>query len=227
MKNKKKDMELMQYLNYINIYFFNLSKFQKFEVYVIITILIFSLYSFNKKEIIIYEKVLEHANNMSNLEVLSSIENWSKKNKILIEKVDLSSSILVFTLSSRLNNVINFLYYVENITTFTEITNLILFYNKKSKKFQLELSVSFNNIKNNNINLKKLEVINVFKALKNRKELRLSAIYGKYIILNHKVLTLNDKYKSYKIIDIKKDRVLLYKDNKEKVLRIEKDVRNK
>lgn len=202
----------MQYLIYINNYFINLSKFQKIEVYLIITLLIFSLYMLNKKEArVVYSSNID-IKKITYLEILYNIEKWSKNNKIKINTIDLSSSVLIFNINSKLDNIINFLFYIQSLTTSNEISNLRLFYNKEIKKFELELSISFNNIKEKS-NLVDLKTINVFKSYKKRKYLSLNAIYGKYLIINHKIYTLNDKYKDYKIIEIKKDRIILFKSN--------------
>lgn len=205
--------------NYIN----SLKKYQKFELYFIITILIFTLfYSFNpiKKKLLISENNIINVDIINTIFILSKIEKWSKKHKIKINKIDSTSSLLKFEISSSFFKVINFIHFSQSITKKDEIEYVDIIYNKTNKKYDLKLHINFDFIKNSENTFQFVSIKNVFKSYENKKVFSLSAIYGDFVIINNKVYTLNDKIRLFSINKITKNEVYLIYKNEIKILKV-------
>ena len=205
--------------NYIN----SLKKYQKLELYFIITILIFSLFYFFAP---LNKKIVTNENNTLNVDIINTIfiitkiEKWAKKHKIKINKIDFTSSLIKFEISSSLFKVINFIHYSQSLTKKDEIEYVDIIYNKKIKKYNLKLYINFDYIKNNEKTFSFIKIKNVFKTYKMKKEFSLNAIYGNFVIINNKVYKLNDKLRLFTLSKITNNEVYLTYKEDIKILKV-------
>lgn len=124
------------------------------------------------------------------IEIYSNIEIFCKTRNIDIINISRKKKNLKLLVKSNLHNTIELINYLENINTFSEIKKFDLTKETK-KRYIYEIEVSFNKYYK-----KSLKPIFI-KATDKEPKFILNAIIGQYVLINNKILTINEKIDGY------------------------------
>ncbi|GGD47817.1 hypothetical protein GCM10012288_22550 [Malaciobacter pacificus] len=187
------------------------TKIQLFILPLLLIYLFFNLYenyfknekSFPNKNINYESK--EKSFKGSFIEIYSKIETFSKSKKIKVLNISESKKVVKLLIESNLSNSVKLLDYIENINSFSKIIKINLI--KKEKQIYIyEIEVSFG--KYYTKNLKSVD----FKLTDKNPKFKLNAIIGDYVLINNKIITLNEKVDGYILNKVSNNYAILAKD---------------
>ncbi len=205
-----------------------------FNIFVLIFFLtIFSIYISNKY---FYKKDSQISNNIfilkekinkikigltgkkNYLRIAFNIENYIKKEKLLILETKISKYKIIYSLSSDLKSLLKFIKYCETNYSNLLIKNFTIKDLNNSKEKNLEITLVLkknlsNKIFDDKLFAKNLLELQEYEArLSIKKEDKLYAIIGNNVLLNTKWLKINEFYKDYKLIKIQRNYIELKKN---------------
>ncbi len=226
-------------------YIQNLSRFQLFQLYTIITIVFYFGYIllFLDKQ----NSVMDSNPNISNIknniktirsqinppniiDVLKDIEIEAKKYKELkLLDFNIQKNSIGIKGYSTLNSLLNYINYCENYSPSSRIDSLFI---KPSKKDMFDFSINIKFVKKyrqtqtlKEQNLIKTQIAKLAKS-KDKADIKLQAIVNDQIVINNRFYLIGDSVNGYKIDKVSKNMVYLKKDNSTKILYLQKDINN-
>jgi len=192
----------------------------KIELYILPILMIFLLY------ILMYEQSIENFEEKQNidlinfenkkydkstLELLNSIEKIAKNSNIFIQKSENIKDDIFLQAKSKKDDLVKFLYKIENLNSFTNIHSLSL---KKAELdsylFDLRVDISKFYIKKA-VDLEKIKENQISKN-NNQADFKIDAIIGKYAFINGNWVGINDFIDGYKLELISRNFVILTKE---------------
>lgn len=212
----------MRILKHLENSFINSSFKVKVELYLLVFIL-FSLIIYNIPLLFnnntltkpISYKIEEF--NESLLDMNKNIEEYTSTKRIKINSMNNERKEILINCTLSLNKIKNFVSFLENINTYSNIKNLSIDKNKQSKKYNLEITVSFEKYF-----FKTLISKEAVKKSRSKK-FKLKAIIDKTVLINNKWLEIGEYINDYELIDISKNSVTLSFNDKKIKLKVYKN----
>ncbi len=206
--------------SYLNNKFNNSEKKVKIEIYLLTFIICFSFIlfikdytpskNFIKTSILPIEK---KTFNQSFFDLIKDIELYTKKENIQIIKIESSQKTLKITGNTSLYKLKKLVKKIEGLN---EFSNIIIFYfykSEKLKKYSFQFDISFDKFY---IKQKSLEAVIKKKVKTQIIRFKLKAIISKNVLINNTWMKKNDFIKGYKLINIRKNSVLLENKSEDK-----------
>lgn len=195
------------------------SKFKtKVELYILPLLIIYMIFYFTnssskiQKTIPIKIDFSSKKYNDSFLELFSKIELIAKRNKVKIISLNNKNKIVYITGKSSLRNLEKFINRLETLNNFTNLNLLKTNQIGKSKTYDFTL----------NLSLEKYFIkkkISMKEEQRQIKTFKLSAIISDHVFIDEKWLKKEELIEDYKLIEIKKNYVIL--KNKNETIKIE------
>lgn len=213
----------MRILKHLENSFINSSFKVKVELYLLVFIL-FSLIIYNIP--LLFNNDKTHTKSISYeieefdkslLDMNKNIEEYTSVKRIKINSMNNERKEILINCTLSLNKAKEFVSFLENINTYSNIKNLSIDKNKQSKKYNLEITVSFEKYF-----FKTLISKEVVKKSKSKK-FKLKAIIDKTVLINNKWLELGEYINDYELIDISKNSVTLSFNDKKIKLKVYKN----
>lgn len=186
-------------------------KFQLFLLPILIIILFFNTYNFDKKEVLFksinYDKLKMKS---KILEIVQEIDIFCKQQNIKINKIKSKRNSIYLNTNISLMKIGTFVHFIENINNFSNILNFKL--TAINDKFvNLDLHIDFSKYF-----LKKLDKKLFLQKIQTEKinSLKLKAVLNNYAFINNSWYKKNDVIYGLKLVSIKKDTVILKRNNK-------------
>lgn len=220
-------MSWSQMLAYLNNKFINSSLKVKIELYILPLLFLYIVYYF-LIDLNNNEKIPEIKNNInysdytnkkfdgSSLELLSSIENFSREKHIIIKSINEDKNLIQIKADGKIENISELIKKIENINSFTKIDLITIKNQLNQDSYYFEMKIDLNKfyikklIKEENINTSN----NVLAMSVNK--YKINAIVADYVLINSIWLRKNEMIDDFKLIEIKKNFVLL-KNNSEEI----------
>ncbi|QKJ23963.1 hypothetical protein ALEK_2738 [Poseidonibacter lekithochrous] len=219
----KRFMFVMRILKHLENSFINSSFKVKVELYLLVFIL-FSLIIYNIPLLFNNDKTLTKSISYkieefdkSLLDMNKNIEEYTSVKRIKINSMNNERKEILINCTLSLNKIKDFVSFLENINTYSNIKNLSIDKNKQSKKYNLEITVSFEKYFFKTPNSK--ETVKKSKS----KKFKLKAIIDKTVLINNKWLELGEYISDYELIVISKNSVTLSFDDKKIKLKVYKN----
>lgn len=213
----------MRILKHLENSFINSSFKVKVELYLLVFIL-FSLIIYNIPLLFNNDKTLTKSISYeieefdkSLLDMNKNIEEYTSVKRIKINSMNNERKEILINCTLSLNKAKEFVSFLENINTYSNIKNLSIDKNKQSKKYNLEITVSFEKYFFKTPNSK--ETVKKSKS----KKFKLKAIIDKTVLINNKWLELGEYINDYELIDISKNSVTLSFNDKKIKLKVYKN----
>ncbi|WP_164072440.1 hypothetical protein [Poseidonibacter lekithochrous] len=213
----------MRILKHLENSFINSSFKVKVELYLLVFIL-FSLIIYNIPLLFNNDKTLTKSISYkieefdkSLLDMNKNIEEYTSVKRIKINSMNNERKEILINCTLSLNKIKDFVSFLENINTYSNIKNLSIDKNKQSKKYNLEITVSFEKYFFKTPNSK--ETVKKSKS----KKFKLKAIIDKTVLINNKWLELGEYISDYELIVISKNSVTLSFDDKKIKLKVYKN----
>ncbi|WP_164091454.1 hypothetical protein [Poseidonibacter lekithochrous] len=213
----------MRILKHLENSFINSSFKVKVELYLLVFIL-FSLIIYNIPLLFNNDKTLTKSISYeieefdkSLLDINKNIEEYTSVKRIKINSMNNERKEILINCTLSLNKAKEFVSFLENINTYSNIKNLSIDKNKQSKKYNLEITVSFEKYFFKTPNSK--ETVKKSKS----KKFKLKAIIDKTVLINNKWLELGEYINDYELIDISKNSVTLSFNDKKIKLKVYKN----
>lgn len=220
-------MSWSQMLAYLDNKFINSSLKVKIELYILPLLFLYIVYYF-LIDLNNNEKIPEIKNNInysdytnkkfdgSSLELLSSIENFSREKHIIIKSINEDKNLIQIKADGKIENISELIKKIENINSFTKIDLITIKNQLNQDSYYFEMKIDLNKfyikklIKEENINTSN----NVLAMSVNK--YKINAIVADYVLINSIWLRKNEMIDDFKLIEIKKNFVLL-KNNSEEI----------
>lgn len=220
-------MSWSQMLAYLNNKFINSSLKVKIELYILPLLFLYIVYYF-LIDLNNNEKIPEIKNNInysdytnkkfdgSSLELLSSIESFSREKHIIIKSINEDKNLIQIKADGKIENISELIKKIENINSFTKIDLITIKNQLNQDSYYFEMKIDLNKfyikklIKEENINTSN----NVLSMSVNK--YKINAIVADYVLINSIWLRKNEMIDDFKLIEIKKNFVLL-KNNSEEI----------
>lgn len=213
----------MRILKHLENSFINSSFKVKVELYLLVFIL-FSLIIYNIPLLFNNDKTLTKSISYeieefdkSLLDMNKNIEEYTSAKRIKTNSMNNERKEILINCTLSLNKAKEFVSFLENINTYSNIKNLSIDKNKQSKKYNLEITVSFEKYFFKTPNSK--ETVKKSKS----KKFKLKAIIDKTVLINNKWLELGEYINDYELIDISKNSVTLSFNDKKIKLKVYKN----
>lgn len=199
----------MRILKHLENSFINSSFKVKVELYLLVFIL-FSLIIYNIPILTSTNNTLVKSNsykieefNKSLLDMNKNIEEYASIKRIKINSMNNERKEILINCSLSLHKAKGFISFLENLNTYSNIKTLSIDKDKQSKKYNLEIKVSFEKYF-----FKTLISKEVIKKSKSKK-FKLKAIIDKTVLINNKWLEIGEYINDYELTDISKNSVTL------------------
>lgn len=213
----------MRILKHLENSFINSSFKVKVELYLLVFIL-FSLIIYNIPLLFNNDKTLTKSISYeieefdkSLLDMNKNIEEYTSAKRIKINSMNNERKEILINCTLSLNKIKDFVSFLENINTYSNIKNLSIDKNKQSKKYNFEITISFEKYFFKTSNSKE-----TMKKSKSKK-FKLKAIIDKTVLINNKWLELGEYINDYELIDISKNSVTLSFNDKKIKLKVYKN----
>uniref|UniRef100_UPI004048A63B hypothetical protein n=1 Tax=Aliarcobacter sp. TaxID=2321116 RepID=UPI004048A63B len=224
-------------LDFLNNYFNNTSLKVKIELYLLPLFLFYLIYYGSFVLFVEETSKLETKVNLNEfenkkfdgslLELYSKIETYAKEEKIFIVSMQKNKNIIDIKAKTTSIAMINFIYKIENINSFTKINYLKIEEESEDSLYLVDLKIDLNKFyikekntyyKNSSINSSKSNISS--KKINNYK---INAIISDYALINGSWIKKYEYIDDYKIIDIGRDFVLLKNEDYEIRLELENE----
>lgn len=213
----------MRILKHLENSFINSSFKVKVELYLLVFIL-FSLIIYNIPLLFNNDNTLTkpisykiEEFNESLLDMNKNIEEYTSVKRIKINSMNNERKEILINCTLSLNKAKDFVSFLENINTYSNIKALSLEKEQQSKKYNLEITVSFEKYF-----FKTLISKEVVKKSKSKK-FKLKAIIDKTVLINNKWLEIGEYINDHELIDISKNSVTLSFNEKKIKLKVYKN----
>lgn len=199
----------MQILKHLENSFVNSSFKVKVELYLLVLIIFIlllynaDLFSRDTYKLSVNNNYKINEFNTSLLDINKTIEEYASLKKINITSMRNERKEMFISSSLSLSKVKTFISFLENINNYSNIKTLSLEKQKKSKKYNLEIKISFEEYFFKTLGSEKITKKSRFIRFK------LKAIIDENVLINNKWLEVGDKINGYELTNISNDGVVL------------------
>lgn len=196
----------MEYLKLLNKKFYALNFKTKLQLYLLPLLLLYFFFYFY--EIKVPKKTIEtidfKSKKMKNsyIQIIKQIEEFALSNNISIKEIKHEKKKLFITSNISFEDIESFLFFIENINSFSSLQNIKIY--KNNKLYSLDFTIDFSKYYIKNLDT------NIYKSKKSIYVL--NAIANKHVFINEKWYFLGDKIGDYKVNKITKTSVELSND---------------